>query len=141
MTEHSGDAHRTAYQEFHDMRIEPMDDGVVVGHVPYDETLTNPFGVINGGVVATLIDVASGAALRRTFDDPDSGFLATVDLDVKYLNPATEDLRAEVTVAHAGGSVGVTEADVTAQNGDGEPTPVAIGTTAYRLFRGEPGGE
>ena len=131
----TGDSYRTAYQEFHDMRIEPRADGTVVGNVPYDEKLTNPFGVVNGGVVATLIDVASGAALRRTFEDPDSGFLATVDLDVKYLNPATDDLRAEVTVAHAGGSIGLTEAEVTCPDADGEPTPVAVGTTAYRLFR------
>ena len=115
------------------MRIEPGDDGVVVGRVPYDEKLTDPFGVISGGVVATLVDVASGAAPRRTFEDPDAGFLATVDLDVTYLNPATGDLGAEVIVAHAGGSVGVTEAEVTSP--DGEPTPVAVGTTAYRLFR------
>jgi acyl-coenzyme A thioesterase PaaI-like protein len=77
----------------------------------------------------------AGPAPRRTFEDTDAGFLATVDLDVTYLNPATGDPGAEVAVAHAGGWVGVTEAEATSPDGDGESTPVAVGTTAYRPSR------
>lgn len=133
MTPDAPDEPRTAYQRWHGLSIESIADGVVTATVPYDDKLTNPFGVINGGVIAALVDVASGAVLRSTFEDPDEGFLATVEMDLKYLQPASGDLTAEVRTVHAGETIGVTQGTVTTPN---QTQAVAIGSTVYRLFRG-----
>ena len=127
--------------------------GRVVLSIPYDEKLTNrPPGwadsdggegdaasadrtySIHGGVAATLVDTAGGMALRTRFDDPRTGDLATVNLNVNYLRPATGDLTATADVVRAGRSIGVSEATVTTTV-DGEEKEVATGQGAYRLFR------
>ena len=129
--------------------------GRVVLSVPYDEKLTNrPPGwaesdggagdgadadrtySIHGGVAATLVDTAGGMALRTRFDDPRTGDLATVNLNVNYLRPATGDLTATADVVRAGRSIGVSEMTVTTTV-DGEEKAVATGQGAYRLFREE----
>jgi uncharacterized protein (TIGR00369 family) len=121
--------------------IERIEHGRVVLSVPYDEKFTNlvPGGEANvhGGVAATLIDSASGFALRSTFDEPEKATLTTTDLNISYLRPATDDLTVEAEVVRAGGSMGVTDATVSSIAPDGEEKSVAVGRTSYRLFRGE----
>jgi uncharacterized protein (TIGR00369 family) len=112
--------------------------GRAVMALPYREELVNPggeFTSVHGGIPATLIDTASGFALRTTFDDPAGAALTTTDLDVSYLRPATADLRVESEVVRAGETTGVTRASVTSLAPDGDRTEVAIGSTTYRLFR------
>ncbi|MEZ3116385.1 PaaI family thioesterase [Halobaculum sp. MBLA0147] len=121
-----------------DLRVEELERGRIVMSVPYDEKLVNPgseVGSIHGGVAASLIDTASGFALRSTFDDPTTGSLATTDLNVTYLRPATDDLRVEAEVLRAGESMGFTDTLVTSVAPDGETKDVAVGRTSYRLFR------
>jgi uncharacterized protein (TIGR00369 family) len=123
------------------LEIEAIEHGRVVLRVPYDEKFTNlvPGSEANahGGIAATLIDSASGFALRSTFDEPDEAALTTTDLNVSYLRPATNDLTVEAEVVRAGGSMGVTDATVSSIAPDGEEKAVAVGRTSYRLFRGE----
>lgn len=123
------------------LEIEEIEHGHVVLSVPYDKKFTNlvPGGEANvhGGVAATLIDSASGFALRSTFEDPKEATLTTTDLNVSYLRPATDDLTVEAEVVRAGGSMGVTDATVSSTAPDGEEKSVAVGRTSYRLFREE----
>lgn len=123
------------------LEIEAIEHGRVVLRVPYDEKFTNlvPGGEANvhGGVAATLVDSASGFALRSTFEDPKGAALTTTDLNVSYLRPATDDLTVEADVVRAGGSMGVADATVSSVAPDGEEKPVAVGRTSYRLFREE----
>lgn len=116
------------------LRLDRLERGRVRMHVPGDGKLRNPGpgGSIHGGIVATLIDTASGFALRTTFEDPGTARLATTDLDVSYLRPATGDLAVEAEVLRAGGTTGVTDVAVESAN---EDEPVAVGRTTYRLFR------
>lgn len=118
-----------------DLSVDVVEEGRVVFAVPYDEKLTNPSsdGVVHGGITASLVDTASGFALRTTFDDPADARLTTTDLDVSYLRPATGDLRVEAEVIRAGSSMGVTDALVTTEH-DGETKDVAVGRTSYRLM-------
>ncbi|MEZ3145228.1 PaaI family thioesterase [Halobaculum sp. MBLA0143] len=120
------------------LEVEDLERGRIVMSVPYDEKLVNPgsqVGSIHGGVAASLIDTASGFALRSTFDDPTTGSLATTDLNVTYLRPATNDLRVEAEVLRAGDSMGFTDTLVTSVAPDGETKEIAVGRTSYRLFR------
>ncbi len=149
------DAH--GYLSWLGLDIEAIEDGRVVLCIPARDDLRNvggPVHPIHGGVVATLVDTASGFALRTTFEDPEAARLTTTDLDVSYLRPALGDLRATASVVRAGGSMGVV--DVTVESEDGpagsegetgdagvdrrgqaEDGPVAVGRTTYRLYRGD----
>lgn len=122
------------------IELDAVEHGRVVFRVPYDEKFANLVpggeGNVHGGVAATLIDTASGFALRSTFEDPEAAQLTTTDLNVSYLRPATDDLTVEADVIRAGGSMGVTDATVSSVAPDGEATDVAVGRTSYRLFRG-----
>jgi uncharacterized protein (TIGR00369 family) len=45
--------------------------------------MANPFGSVHGGIVATVIDEATGAAVMSTIE---SGSAPTVSLNVEYLH-------------------------------------------------------
>jgi uncharacterized protein (TIGR00369 family) len=118
------------------LELEAVGDGAATVRVPFDERVTNVANEsMHGGIAATLIDTASGFALRSQLGA--GARLSTTDLNVRYVRPATSDLRAEATVVRAGGSMGVTESTVTGTIPDGTEKTVATGGTTYRLFRGE----
>ncbi len=112
-----------------------QEEGSVRLTLPYDESLANPgTGVLQGGVVATLIDHAGGAAIRTVLEEPLSTPHASTDLNVTYLRPATADLTADATVVKAGRSMGVVEVEVTADTPSGERR-VAVGRVTLHLDR------
>lgn len=121
--------------EFLDVGVEFVEPGRVALAMPFRKRLVNVTGKdIHGGVTATIIDTASGMALRSTFDDPAEVRMTTTDMNIRYVRPARGDLRVEAEVVRAGLSMGVTDADVTTLH-EGERTIVATGGTTYRLFR------
>ena len=114
--------------------IEAESEGRVTATLPYDESLANPgSGALQGGVVATLLDHAAGAALRTTFDISDGTVPghASTDLNISYLRPATDDLTATGAVIRAGGSMAVVR--VTVERADGEQ--VAEGRVTLHIDR------
>jgi uncharacterized protein (TIGR00369 family) len=137
-----------------DLDIVAVEPGRAVFDLPFDGKFANlSSGTVHGGVTATVIDTASGFALRSTFDDPGAAALTTTDLNVRYVRPARDDLRVEATVVRAGASMGVTKCEVTTlhegeaseasrsssdergESDGGERKVVATGGTTYRLFR------
>jgi len=130
---------RHGYLSWLGATLETVETGRLAMSVPYDEKLVNPepeaAGTVHGGIAATLVDTASGFALRTTFDDPADAALTTTDLNVSYLRPATGDLLADAEVVRAGGSTGVARVTVESERSDGERTEVAVGRATYRLFR------
>ena len=73
--------------------------------------LTNTRGAIQGGLVATLIDIAAGRlAGRHVGPDQD---VTTADMNVHFLAPViVGPARAEATIARAGKRIIVTAVDV-----------------------------
>ncbi|WP_122091310.1 PaaI family thioesterase [Halalkalicoccus subterraneus] len=122
------------YLSWLNLQIDDIEHGRIRMTMQADEKLYNPGGdeLIHGGIAATLIDTASGFALRTTFEDSTMARLATTDLNVSYLRPATDDLVVEAEVLRAGKTTGVT--DVTVKNID-DDSSIAVGRTTYRLFR------
>jgi uncharacterized protein (TIGR00369 family) len=115
--------------------LEALDDGRAVMELPYQEKLTNwVTGTIHGGVTATVVDTCSAFALRTCMEDPMNTTLATTDLDVKYVRPATSDIHVEAEVIRAGTSTGVTRVTVLGTDDEGQSKEIAIGATTYRLF-------
>ena len=119
------------------LRVETVGDGRLEMRIPFDEKLLNPVAgrdVVHGGIAATLVDTASGFALRTTLDDPEAAHLATTDLNVSYIRPMGDDLLAEATVVRSGDSMGVVTVTVWTEDDDGRRTEAAVGRTSYRLF-------
>jgi len=119
-----------------DLDIERVEPGHATFVLPFDEKFANlTSGTVHGGVTATVIDTASGFALRSTFDDPAGVRLTTTDLNVRYVRPARDDVRVTADVVRAGDSMGVTECEATTVH-EGERTVVATGGTSYRIIGG-----
>jgi uncharacterized protein (TIGR00369 family) len=125
------------------LEIDAVDPEETVVRVPYDEKLTNS-GLgpshrdeLHGGVAATLVDTAAAIACRAGLENPAESGIATIDLDVSYLERAAGDLEAIASVVRVGGTVGVAEVDVYSRNPDDEDALVAVGKGSYRLFRAE----
>jgi uncharacterized protein (TIGR00369 family) len=92
-------------------RAEVADDGSArVGFTAREEHL-NQAGTLHGGVLATLVDTAMGAAVRSTVEDGDVP--ATSQLTVTYLRPGRPgDLSVTARVRTRGEHLTVCEADV-----------------------------
>lgn len=125
------------------VRVESLDPGHLSMRIPFDEVLTNPAipgraeqgRTVHGGVAATLIDTAGGLAVRSSLSDPISTGVATIDLNVSYLRPATGDLVATADVVRTGRTVGVAEVAVESQVRGHEQDEVAVGRGSYRIFQ------
>jgi uncharacterized protein (TIGR00369 family) len=117
--------------------LEELSNGRAVLEVPYDEKYANlASGTMHGGVTATILDTASGFALRSLLADPSDANLTTTDLNIRYLRPVRSELRVVADVVRAGTTMGVTECKASVEY-KGERKVVATGGTTYRLFRGE----
>lgn len=115
--------------------LEEQREGYVRLSLPYDESLANPgTGVMQGGIVATLIDHGGGAAIRTTLENPRETTHASTELNVSYLRPATADLTAEAAVVRSGRTRGVVRVDVTADTPKGVKE-IAVGRVSLYLDR------
>jgi uncharacterized protein (TIGR00369 family) len=86
------------------------DDGTARLSAEVDERHLNPAGSVHGGLLATLVDTAMGAAVRSAVDGE---IPATSQLTITYLRPGQPG-RLEVTgrVSKRGESLTVCEAEV-----------------------------
>lgn len=77
------------------MRITALGEGRGEAALPYsDDLVGNPkSGVVHGGVITTLLDTLCGLVVMASV--PDGTALATLDLRIDYLKPATpsEEIR------------------------------------------------
>jgi uncharacterized protein (TIGR00369 family) len=90
------------------LRIVSVEPGrAVLGLSPSVTTTNGPSGVINGGVLATLADMACALALATHFDGRMP--FATSDLHIRYLEPVDGPVSIEATVIRASPRSGVTE--------------------------------
>jgi len=73
----------------------------------------NPFGVVHGGLAATMLDSALGCAVHSTLPAGD-GF-TTLELKVNLVRAISKDtglLRAEARILHRGRTVATGDADL-----------------------------
>ncbi|MDT5092361.1 MAG: hypothetical protein QOH60_1724 [Mycobacterium sp.] len=63
----------------------PTTDGTVIMEMPVDERVTNTAGGLQGGLIATMADVAAGQLASRS--TPFGNGIATTDLFIRYLRP------------------------------------------------------
>lgn len=119
------------------IKVVSIADGQVELRIPFREELIGDARrpALHGGVISTLADVCAGFAVwtRCRLDDR----IATIDLLVDYLHPATaSDLHAAATVRLIGNRVG--NAQVVLWSADNPGQYVAQGRGVYNIRRANP---
>jgi len=104
--------------------VDVEDDGAAV-ELDADDRHLNLHGTVHGGAIATLIDSAMGAAVRR--EDTGDEAPVTIEMKVTYLRPARPGrLRAEAAIRRRGSRIVIAEVDVL--DAEGEAVAHGIGT-------------
>ncbi|WP_291270352.1 PaaI family thioesterase [Geothrix sp.] len=94
------------------LTIESIDPGLaVMVLVPTKAVINGGRGNVNGGVLATMADMASALALSTAFDGAMP--FATSDLHIRYLEPARGEVRGEAQVMRISGRSGILECRLT----------------------------
>jgi len=105
---------------------ETADEGSARIRVTATEDHLNPAGTVHGGMLATLVDMAMGAAVRSSTGDSDVP--ATSQLTVTYLRPGKPgELTVSAQVSKQGEHLTMCEADV---EQDGKALVHALATFA-----------
>lgn len=103
-----------------DMRLVEHSRGQVTYEMPVRRELSNPLGVVQGGIATVLADAAMAAATSTMLDDEavTREAITTVDLFSRFLRPVNlataKVLRAEARVIRSGRQLIWAECDVTA---------------------------
>ena len=114
------------------MRITDLELGRAAFEMRAAEFRLQPFGVVHGGNIATLIDSAAFWACFLSLDSDEDG-LTSVDLKLNYLAPArVEALRCTGTLIKAGKKISYAEAAVHA----GDDRLIAHGTSTLMRLPG-----
>lgn len=123
---------RAPFVQHMGMRITELAWGRATFAMTAAEFRLQPFNVVHGGNIATLIDTATFWACFLPMDS-DSDGLASVDLKLNYLAPArVEPLHCEGTLIKAGKTLSYAEARV--RSGDGRL--IAHGTSTLMRLPG-----
>jgi uncharacterized protein (TIGR00369 family) len=95
----------------------PTTDGTVIMEMPVDERVTNTAGGLQGGLIATMADVAAGQLASRA--TPFGNAIATTDLFIRYLRPIkTGPARAVARILRLGKRSVVIQVDIYRGNDD-----------------------
>jgi uncharacterized protein (TIGR00369 family) len=117
------------FQQLSMREVEPT-TGDFAMELDVTASIKNPRGGVQGGLVATLADIAAGRSLLDGL--PDGHLLTTADLSINYL--ASNDVgpvRAEATVIRRGRHLCIVRVDIT-DTGTGKLT--AISTLSFSVL-------
>jgi uncharacterized protein (TIGR00369 family) len=101
------------------LRVEMVEEGAVTLCMPASRWLVSGLGTIYGGVLATLAEYASSAAVLSV--NPAATAFAPMDLKVNFLRPALPgdgELSATAKIVHKGRTIAIVNCDV--RNPDGK---------------------
>jgi len=123
------------YFELLSMKLQEVGIGYSVLQIDLAHKHLQPFGVVHGGVFASIIDAAAFWAAFYEIEDPDTG-MTTVDLKLNYLAPASPQssgrLIARGRCIKLGKTLGYADAQVSDKNG----TLLAHGSSTLMLLPG-----
>lgn len=109
-------ADASPYFQLLNMKLRTFDIGTSVVEILLEQRHLQPFGVVHGGVFATIIDAAAFWAVYPEVDEHVG--MTSVDLKLNYLAPAvTGKLIAYGKRIRLGKTLGLGEATVTDENG------------------------
>ena len=123
---------RAPYPELIGMTIEALAFDSCRIELELGERHLQPFGIVHGGVLATLLDTATFWAVYLRL--PQGTGLVNVDLKLNYLKAASRGrLRAEGSCLRAGRQISVAEASVFDASGE----RIAQGTSTLMALPGK----
>jgi uncharacterized protein (TIGR00369 family) len=96
----------------------------------YSKDIVNVYGMINGGVIATLADAAVANALLSKYDDE---ILTTIEFKMNFWRAAKTAVVGEARVLHKGRRVAVSEVEI--KDTDGNALAKGLFTYAVRKRR------
>lgn len=97
--------------------------------------ILQPTGIVHGGAVATLADVAGGIAAHITH--PPGSRLVTVEMKINFIGAVSEgELIAEADPLHVGRRTSVWRVNIT----DGNGKQIAYSTATYMVVEKRPEG-
>jgi len=108
-----------------------LERGRTVFELELGEHLYNPFSIVHGGFLATLLDTAMSAACLTTVEAGRG--CSTIEMKVNFVRPATATagkLRCEASVVHVGATIATAEGKVL----DAEGKLYAHGLATCALF-------
>ena len=123
---------RSPYFELLSMKIKDVGLGFSVLEIDLAEKHLQPFGLVHGGVFASIIDAAAFWSVYYGIEDQNAG-VTTVDLKLNYLAPAASGkLIAKGRQIKIGKTLGYAEAEVT----DATGKILAHGTSTVIILSG-----
>ena len=82
------------------------------------EELRNSMGLLQGGILGVLGDVAGGVSLYSVLSDPLKVVIPTVEFKLNFLRPARGgDLVARGRVVHSGRQIAVCQVEISSEDG------------------------
>ena len=118
--------HSLPFAKLMGMQLVDIRPNEAVIKIEMRDDLSQPSGVLHGGVTSTLIDTAMAFAVRTHLADEE--FTATIDLTVHYLRPHTTGVATcTAKVVRAGKRIFTVSAEV--ENEDGKL--IATGLSTY----------
>lgn len=124
---------RAAFNRLLGIELLSVGQGIALLALDYRPELSQDYGYLHGGVLASLADVAVAVALVPMLHRGEH--MATIELSIQYLLPVTEGMRVEAAarVLRRGKAVAVAEVDI--RTGTGEICAKSM--MSYRIFRGK----
>jgi uncharacterized protein (TIGR00369 family) len=122
------------YFELLSMELEDVGIGYSVLGIELARRHLQPFGMVHGGVFASIIDAAAFWSVYFAIEDDNAG-LTTVDLKLNFLAPAVSGkLIARGRQIKMGNTLGYAEAEVTDEKGG----ILSHGTSTVIILPGKP---
>jgi uncharacterized protein (TIGR00369 family) len=104
--------------EFMSIGLREVTKGEATLILKYREELRNSMGLLQGGILGVLADVAGGVSLYSVLTDPLKVAIPTVEFKLNFLRPAKGgDLLARGRVVHSGRQIAICQVEVSAEDG------------------------
>ena len=124
------------YFELLSMKLQEVGPGYSMLQIDLARKHLQPFGVVHGGVFASIIDAAAFWAVFYEVEDANTG-VTTVDLKLNYLAPASPEATGRLIARGRRIKLGKTLAYADAEVTDESETLLAHGSSTLILLPGK----
>jgi uncharacterized protein (TIGR00369 family) len=104
--------------KFMSIGLKEVTTGEATLTMKYREELRNSMGLLQGGILGVVADVAGGVSLYSVLTDPLQVVIPTVEFKLNFLRPAKGgDLIARGRVVHSGRQIAVCQVEISSEDG------------------------
>ncbi len=116
------------FYELLNMKISEISKGKAILEMTLKDEMKIPGGVMYGGAIASIADSAVAIALFSLVGQDTK--VATIDLNINYLEPVRSDITAKAEIIHKGSKIATGEVEIT----DEENKTVAKANANYAII-------